>query len=265
MTAWAPALVALLAAGPGESPGPADGRTPVGPVPRVHVVASDSLSPDALLALARPEVTLWLNTTSNTLRASTLERLPKFTRAWVEVHEPVRALDSAQWKGFTRVGVWLTSPSVSAASIRRLGPRTVAASLVGALDEVAIAWLRSLHPAVVEWTPGAAPDLLAWSTLRSLTGARRVWFRGQTEWPSGCEEGAVSVAAPLEAVLAKDALPFPCGRSPLLEISRTLDPELTDAVRSRYPGLEFLIRVGASEGDAFAAARFIKALESRSF
>lgn len=92
------ALLALSTAALAQDQRPVPAGSPdalIGRSVPVHVVASEELEPDVLRALARPGVTLWLTTRSNTLRESTLDTLNRFEASWVQLRLPLAHVDGA--------------------------------------------------------------------------------------------------------------------------------------------------------------------------
>jgi len=110
---------------------------------RVHLRASEELEPDHLRALARQNVTLWLSTRSNTLRASTLETINKFGEAWIALRAPVRESDARQLSKVPRAGLWIDAKDLDGAR-RVLGPRRLAINLHGPLDGALFEKLQKL-------------------------------------------------------------------------------------------------------------------------
>ncbi|MGA9523625.1 MAG: hypothetical protein WBV82_19340 [Myxococcaceae bacterium] len=185
-------LALWLAAAPGQAPGAGE-RAPGVAAPvslRVHVTASEDLDPDALRALSRPGVVLWLRTRSNALRTSTVERLARFGEAYVELRSPVSQRQVEQLRRVPAAGIWGRGRSLRTEDLTRVGMRRVAWSTSGALDELESTW-RAFHPVRVRWGAPQQVVLAAWARLGQLPGAVTVSLP-PGEVPS-CEERAEGV------------------------------------------------------------------------
>ena len=143
----------------------------MGPVPRVHLRVHEDLEPDRLRELARPGVTLWLSTRSNTLRASTMENVGRFDAAWVQLRAPLAPFEARAFSKLPTTGVMLGLESLDVVG-RLPGARRVALALKGPLDEATVAKVRAARPSELRWTPEGGVDLLSWGQFSQLPGRR---------------------------------------------------------------------------------------------
>jgi hypothetical protein len=245
-------IVALLAAGavaqnqrplPSESPEPLVARSV-----RVNIVASEDLEPDVLRALARPQVSLWLTTRSNTLRESTLDTLNQFGSSWVQLRAPVEAVDAKALKRAPAAGWWLPLDArVGPALSRFRGARSLALEVTGALDDDKRALLAAQRPTLVRWTPAGEVDLLQWSQFRSLAARKVVVLSPGFLLPRDCaSRDASEPAAELHVgmLLAVSAGVFPCGAGTRIEVTPDIEPWLLKSLIVRDPSVELVVRVG---------------------
>ena len=219
------------------------------PAVRLHLLADDRLDPDALRALNREGVVLWLRTASNTLRESTLDTLAHFGDAWVQLRPPLRARDLEQLRRAPRAGVWIFAGPQDALPAVRPGPFRLALALRGPLDAPRLEEVARLGPAAVEWRPGGEVDLLAWSQFKNLPG--RKWLvREPSELAPGACQGRDAPRDPalsvhLGAVLAAGTGAFPCGRGPRLRLGLDMEPWVAQAALVRDGSAELELDVGA--------------------
>lgn len=253
-------LTALLTAEGGHRPLPP--RSPEAVVPvglEVHVRAHEDLDPDRLRAFARPRVTLWLETRSNTLKQSTLENLLRFDAVFVRLKAP---LTDAQLRAFDRApraGVWLDAAQLQGPGISRvLGPRALAVQLKGALDEGLFERAAAARPEVVEWLPPREPELLSWSLFKQLPGKKLVTLEPGGLSPRVCTETDRGPAARvhLASLLALGTAAFPCGRGGHVVLAVDTDRWLIQSIVVRDPTVELELEVGADD----VAAKKVSAL-----
>jgi hypothetical protein len=241
-----PLLLVLLAADPKAPPAEAPPIFLATSV-RVHLRASEELDPDYLRALARKNVTLWLSTRTNTLRASTLETINKFGEVWIALRAPVRESDARQLSKVPKAGLWIDAKDLDGAR-RVLGPRRLAINLQGALDVALFEKLQRLRPAETFWRAPAEVDLLSWGLFRQLPGRKVLARSGAESSPPACPadpgDGEPTLQAPVDSVV-KGALPsFPCGRGPRIEVPLDVDRALLQSLLVREPSTELVIDIG---------------------
>lgn len=226
----------------------------------VSVVASEDLEPDALRAFARPRVTLWLTTRSNTLRRSTVESLGRFDHAWVQVRAPLSRVDARVLEAVPRVGVWLHPGDVAGVLGRAPGARRVALDLDGPLDAAAESTVRAARPSVLRWIPGGPVDLLSWSRFAQLPGRKVFVPPPDGASPAGCGTPAAqrpAVELHLATLLAMGADVFPCGPGTRVVLTSQPEPWLLRSLIVRDPAIELVLDVGADEGRAAFARRLL--------
>ncbi len=230
----------------------------------VHVVAHEDLDPDRLRRLARPNVTLWLRTRSNTLRASTAEHVARFDEAFVELRPPLKRADAEVFSALPRAGVWLDATHLpSHVQDRVPGARRLAVEVVGPLDEALAAEIASAHPSVVRWRPGPGVDLLAWALFRQLPGRKVYAPAAEQLAPAQCgarraDEPSLEVHVASLLALAGDA--FPCGRATRVRIEPEVDRWLVQSVLVRDPSAQLVLEVGADEARASKARALLDEL-----
>lgn len=230
---------------------------------RSHLIADEDLEPDALRALARPGVSLWLRTRSNALRDSTLESARQFDNAWIALRAPLEAKALRQLARAPAAGVWLR-PGASALPAVKPGPLRLAISLEGPLDEARAAEVARLSPSVVEWRASAQQvDLLSWSLFRNLPG--RLLFRPEADAVApvdcarpGLESVAVAVHVAFLLSLGKDA--FPCGKGARIRVSVETEPWVIQALHVQDPSKEIELDVGADLAKVRKARQLFDAL-----
>jgi hypothetical protein len=166
-------LVTLLA----QAPAPAELLLPGY---RLHLVADESVAADDLRALAGSGTVLWLRTSSNTLRDSTLEALALFPEAYVQLRPPLKEEHIRQLRKAPRVGAWLEAQSLAGPGLHWLGPRRSAVEIRGALDAELVRRLGALRPSWSIWTPGTSDvSLEAWGTFAQLPGRKLLSWPGE--------------------------------------------------------------------------------------
>lgn len=228
--------------------------------PRVHLRAHEDLDPDRLRELARPGVTLWLSTRSNTLRASTLENVARFDTAWVQLRAPLRPFDARVFSKLPAAGAWLEPDALAVAGrVRR-----VAVSLRGPLDEALAARVRAAKPAEVRWSPEGVVDLLAWSQLRQLPGRRVIAGSPQTLLPVKCETrstGDPSLELHVASLLALSSEVYPCGQGTRVVVQPETESWLLQSLLVRDPSVELVVEVGSDSARALAARGLLERLQ----
>ena len=230
---------------------------------RVHVRANEELDSDHLRVLARKNVTLWLSTRTNSLRASTLESINRFGEAWISLRAPVDEADARQLNKVATAGIWLETKDLDGAR-RVLGPRKLALKLSGPLEAALAEKLKKLRPSEISWVAPAQVDLLSWSLFRALPG-RKLLLRGTDElWPTQCPANPSSSEPTMQVGLesAEKLLEgaFPCGRAPRIEVPLTVDRAAVQALLVREPSVELVIDVGDDPLKASKAKRLLDAL-----
>ncbi|MFZ5444298.1 MAG: hypothetical protein ACOZQL_30150 [Myxococcota bacterium] len=239
--------------------------------PRVHVRASEELDPDRLRELARPGVTLWLSTRSNTLRDSTLENVARFDVAWVRLRAPLRPVDARVFAKLPHAGAWVTvatpcegrCPELELAALLP-GARRLAVELSGALDERFVERLARARPAELGWTPPAELELLTWGLLRSLPGRRVIHASPQVLLPVRCAErraGDPTLELHVASLLSLSSDVFPCGVGTRVIVEPNAEPWLLQSLLVRDPSVELVIDVGADPARALAARALLDRLQ----
>lgn len=218
------------------------------PSVRVHLRASEEVAPDHLRAFARKNVTLWLTTRSNALRASTLDTLNRFGDAWIHLRAPVTEPDAAQLSKVPRAGVVLDARDLDRAQ-RILGPRRLAIRLEGPLDAALVARLAKTRPDETLWRAPAELDLLTWSLFRQLPG-RKLLYRATAAEPIASADGGHVDPCPPDPASAEPApqgpvaaapFPFPCGRGPRVEVPLDVDRAVLQRLLVRDPSTELVV------------------------
>ena len=235
----------------------------VATAPRVHLRVHEDLDPDRLRDLARPGVTLWLSTRSNTLRASTLENAARFDTAWVQLRAPLKPFDANAFKKLPGAGVWLTPEALEV--IGRLpGARRIALALKGPLDEALVARVRAARPSELRWTPEGPVDLLAWGQFRQLPGRRVIVATPDTLLPVTCTErrtGDPSMELHVASLLALSSDVFPCGAGTRVVVQPEVEAWLLQSLLVRDPSVELVVDVGADSARALAARGLLERLQ----
>lgn len=235
----------------------------VASVSRVHLRAQEDLDPDRLRELARPGVTLWLSTRSNTLRASTLENVARFDTAWVQLRAPLKPFDAGAFKRLPAVGVWLTPDALEVAG-RLPGARRVALAIEGPLDEALLSKVRGARPSEVRWTPDAVVDLLTWGQLRALPGRKVIAASPESLLPVKCAQrraGDPSMELHVASLLALSSDVFPCGTGTRVVVPPETEAWLLQSLLVRDPSVELVVEVGADSARALAARGLFERLQ----
>jgi hypothetical protein len=242
------ALVALSAWGQDQRPLTTGPEPIVGAAVRVHVIASEELEPDVLRALARPNVVLWLTSSSNVIRESSIDTLARFESAFVRVRPP---MDPSQLRALARAprtGLWVDVDR-STAIERARGSRPLAIEFTGAVDDEKVKALLQLKPTFTRWRPPAELDLLAWSRFRSLPGRKVVVVAPGGLLPRDCSQRAATEPAAelhVATLLAIGAPVFPCGAGTRVEIGLETEPWLLKSLVVRDPSVELVVKVDDS-------------------
>ena len=259
-------MVTLWATTPlAQSQRPLPGGAPdvlVGPALTVAVAVSEALEPDRLRSLARPGVSVWMTTRSNTLAESTVENLARFDGAWVFVRAPFSAADAATFLRLPRAGAW-GALEVMERVRQRLGPRRLAVEIEGPLDEALFTRIDRLRPAVVRWRPKGVVDLLSWSLLRGLGGRKVLVVPPEFLLPVACaKRTGVDPAVELHVgeLLAMNSDVFPCGRGTRVIVEPETDQWLLQSLVVRESSLELVVAVGADAEKASRSSRLLDAL-----
>jgi len=232
---------------------------------KVNVLAREDLDSDHLRALAKPQVVLWLSTRSNVLSESVLSSLSRFDEAWVQLKSPFEPSQLAQLEKLPRVGFWVSAAELSGKGAGRLkGPRRVAVSLEGPLDEAMAAKLEALRPAWIFWSKTGPVDVLTWSQFKQLPGKKL--YRPETDQltrvdcgaRADAREPAAWVHVTLLMALAGDV--FPCGKGGWIQLEPSSDPWIALSLLARDPSTELVFDVGAVEERSVATRRALDAL-----
>jgi len=230
----------VLADSGGNSPAPAD-FVLLGY--RVHVFASEDLEPDALRRLVRPGVTLWLQTRSNMLRASTVDTLRRAEVAWVQVRPPVLRVHWDQLGKVPRVGAWVDARHVGGAGMVRRGAHPLALEVNGPTPPEVLVRARPL--ATVFRLPISAEQ------ARLVPGERLLW---------GGLQGGCAAEPQLKVRLDAPWRPA-CGHGVLAQLTRVQVAELK-ALYAAQPGVELAVEVADSEAAASGVAALLDALDA---
>jgi hypothetical protein len=224
---------------------------------KVNVFAGEDLEPDALRSLARPQVTLWLTTRSNTLKDSTVERLALFDEAWVRLRAPLSPTDARVLARVPKAGVWVTPRELEGVVGRVPGVRRVAVDVDGPLDAELAERIRKARPAIVRWRPTEPVDLLGWGLFLALPG-QKVLAPVATELrATPCAERSSAQPAleiHLATLLAMSSDVFPCGRGTRVIVEGDVDVWLLQSLLVRDPSVELVVGV-ADDGARAAKAR----------
>lgn len=258
------ALVALIAsAASAQDQRPLPRGSPevfVATAPRVHLRAHEDLDPDRLRELARPGVTLWLSTRSNTLRVSTVENVARFDSAWVQLRPPFKPVDLNLFSKMPAAGAWLEPEGMAVAGrVRR-----VAVSLKGALDEPLLAKVTAARPTEVHWAPDGAVDLLTWGQFRRLPGRRIISSAPQALLPVKCDSRNTtdpSLELHVASLLALSSDVYPCGTGTRVVVQPQVETWLLQSLLVRDPSVELVVEVGADSARALAARGLLERLQ----
>lgn len=229
----------------------------------MHVRLHEDLEPDRLRAFARPRVTLWLDTRSNVLKASTLEHLSRFDQVYVHLRPPVTESQVRALEAAPRAGVWIEASAVEGKGLARLvGPRFLAVMIKGAVDEALFERVARLKPEIVEWVAPADTEVMAWSLFRQLPGRKFVTLEPGGLPPRACAgtDSGPAARVHLASLLALGANAFPCGRGPRVVMASDTDRWLIQSVVVRDPTAELEIEVGADDAAAKKALQLLDEL-----
>ena len=217
------------------------------PAVRVSVVVHEDLDPDLLRALARRDVTLWLQTRSNSLRASTLENVARFDEAFVQLRSPMSREAAQSFARLPRAGAWLEVDQL--AVVPRLpGARKVAVEFKGALDAELADRVTAAKPSMVRWSPDAnAPlDLMQWGLFRQLPGRKVVVMPVSALRPATCTDQLSMMSPELDVatVLTMNSAVYPCGKSTRVVIRPSIDHWMVQSLTVRDPSVELVVLIG---------------------
>ncbi|WP_224362995.1 hypothetical protein [Hyalangium versicolor] len=254
MSAAAVLIVALLAQAPTPEPLVLQGY-------RLHLVVDESRDADELRALAGSGTVLWLRTSSNTLRDSTLEALARFPEAYVQLRPPLKEAHVRQLRGAPRAGAWLDAKVLLGAGLHWLGPRRTAVEIRGALDSELARKLSALRPSRIVWQPGTLDVSLGdWGTFAQLPGSKVLAL---PETP-----GTLCPELPWRAALATISLRVeegmgtePC-RLGQRVVMKGFPNDAALALLSRERPTEFEIEVGPGERELERARAWVQRLEA---
>jgi hypothetical protein len=236
----------------GQDPAASSDERPSGAVApglTLHVKVSEDLAPDALATLAGRGVVLWVQTRSNTLRASLLERLALFDRAFVQVRPPMREGDLAQLSRLPRVGLWVRTDSETPGLALLRGARPFALEWTGPWTPASAQVTRALRPERTLLELDDAPSLAVVSSFAPGEGARILRLKVSPSSWAGCasvDPGTprVSISLRYRPGLEKE-LPL-CGAKALVEVPVDLPPEALERLISADPGVELEVDLTAA-------------------
>lgn len=231
---------------------------------RVSVVVGDLLDPDRLRNLARPRVTAWVTTTTNTLRTSTIEHLARFDDVFVQLKAPISVSDAAQFSKLPKAGVWVNASALSAVLGKLPGARRLAVTLDRGLDEAVAAQLSQARPTMVFWAPNQPISVLQWSLFRQLPGRKIVIGTKDVLLPVSCGERArsePSVELHVANLLALSSDVYPCGSSTRVVVPVNVDRWLLQSLIVRDPAVELVLEVGVDDEVASKARALLELLK----
>jgi hypothetical protein len=229
----------------------------------IHVVVDESISPDLLRSLARPQVTLWLQTNSNVLKDSTLENVARFDTAWIQLRAPLSSSQALVFKRVPKAGVWAKSVS-DAKSLKGKLPGVRAMALdIDSLAELEL--IRGLRAQLVRWTPTEPVSVMAWSSFSQLAARRIVKFPAEQTPVMTCQkrstkQPAVEISLAMLFTLGKDI--FPCGTGNLVELDPKIEPFILAGLAARDPSAQLVFSPGAEEEKVRAVRELLKNLLS---
>ncbi|MGQ0508396.1 MAG: hypothetical protein ACT4TC_24110 [Myxococcaceae bacterium] len=199
---------------------------------KMHVEISEDLDPDAVRALAKPGITLWVTTRSNVLKQSLVENLARASEAFVQMRAPLKRSHLEQLRQGPRVGLWLTEQPTGV-----LGPRPIAISIDGPLLDV-----RAQR---VIWTPDSTPSLEEWSRFSAMPGAKLVKLTAEI----GCVPGF-----PKSLVVFRRTPDLPdCQFPSRVRVSPAIAKETLIQLFAKDPSVELDVLVGADDRSALQA------------
>jgi hypothetical protein len=209
----------------------------------VAVVAHDRLDVDVLRSLARPGVTLWLETSSNTLRDSTLENVARFDEAWVRLRPPLKAVDALPFRRAPKAGGWAIAADLSSLVGRLPGGRRWAARVEGALSDSLLDVLKKSRPAVTWWQAPSELDVLSFGQLRALPGRKIISLPPGALVPVGCgkAEREPTLEIHVASLLAVNSTVFPCGSGTRVVVTPAVDLWLVQSLLLRDPSVELVL------------------------
>ena len=210
---------------------------------RVHVFASEDLDPDALRRLVRPGVTLWLQTRSNMLRASTVDTLRHAEVAWVQLRPPVLQVHWDQLGKLPRAGVWLDPRHVAGQGMGRRGSHPLALEVT---SPVPAELLTKARPLATLFRIPVGAEL-----ARRVPGERLLW---------GGMSGSCAADPSLKVRLDAPWRPA-CAHGVLAQLTRVQVAEL-QALYAAQPGVELAVEVADSEAAASGVAALLDALDA---
>lgn len=236
----------------------------VAPGLRTHVYVPEDLDPNLLARLARPGVTLWVRTRSNTLRESLLEKLALFPRAYVQMRLPLSPGNLAQLGRLPNVGVWLEASSLPFQP-GALGPRPLAWQSSGAWTREVSETVERLRPRVVIWEPTVVPSAAEWAAFAQSRGTKvlRPSLGARWDWTS-CEANPlrsltrVTVVIPWTQKVDRE-LPM-CGVASRLDVPLSVEPSSIAHLIDADPAVEFELDVENGREQVLRAASFLMAL-----
>lgn len=219
------------------------------PSVRVSVVVHEDLDPDLIRSMARPDVTLWLQTRSNTLRSSTLENLARFDEAFVRLRAPLAPVDARVFATQPRLGVWVELSAWGGLG-HLLGPRKLAIDYSGPLDEAATLRIAAARPTWFRWELRQPPNLLEWGHFLQLPGRKIMAVASPLILPTvRCLRPEAGPSAELDVaqILTPNSDLFPCGSATRVVIRPDIDHSMLQALIAREPSVELVISVEQDE------------------
>ncbi|GMU61330.1 MAG: hypothetical protein AMXMBFR34_30930 [Myxococcaceae bacterium] len=226
---------------------------------KVHLYAGEGLPADSLRALARPQVTLWLDTRSNTLKESTVERVARFDEAWVRLRAPLSKTDALVLARIPKAGVWATPKDLEGLSGRVPGVRRIAVEVDGPLDAATAERLAKARPSVVRWRPSGPVDLLGWGLFLALPGQKVLVPAPEELLATRCPGRSRALPAlevHVATLLAMSADVFPCGSGTRVIVPGEVEPWLLQSLVVRDPSVELVVEVSESP-EAATRARIL--------
>ncbi len=249
--------LALLGAGPRPEAGERAPAPLLSPDLRVHVIASEALPADALAALARPNVVLWLTTRSNALAPGTARALARFEEAFVQVRPPLSAVQADTWGRAPGAGLWLAAPG---AWTGRLGARPVAVEAQAAQFDTSILEVKRL--ARVQWAAEGV-DVATWARLAQARVPVTLHWLGAGRAPA-CEPPRAPPRLTVRVRDLEEARAWArCGFRVRLPLSPKLAETDLGALVQAVAGVELEVHVGADERRALRARRLLDWLDPR--
>ncbi|MBX5484953.1 MAG: hypothetical protein IRZ16_24310 [Myxococcaceae bacterium] len=226
--------------------------------------ASEELDADALGALARPGVVLWLRTRSNTLSPAVSEKLRRFEEAWVEVRPPLRPTQLDALAKAPRAGLWLRNVADLGPAVTRLGVRRLAVDVVGNLDEATGDRVRAAGVDRVRWSP-AAIDLESFARFAQMPAQKSLVLLRGASIPR-CEARSVEVLAMVEVLVPPPEVPAlaSCGFGARVPVEPDVDESVLSRIFQQMPTAELEVQVGADDRRAMRTRQLLERLEAAS-